>query len=306
MSEQQKIDTGFSAKYEASSQRLLKRNGRFNVKRTGITLKEGFNLYDELMVASRLNFFLFILGSYFAINIIFTMMYCIIGFDGINGLEGETHWDQALEVFFFSTQTFATVGYGTMSPNNFAINLVATFEAFIGLLSFAIATGLLYGRFARPKAKYKFSDKAIIAPYKDGRALMFRFANLRKSELTEVSVEVIIAYTQDGQRKFTVPKLEIGKINFLTTSWTIVLKTDEEKSPLIGLDKQMLQEMKPEIMILVKGFDDNFAQTISHRMSYYYDEIEIGKKFKRIMFADENGLTTVSIDALNEMEDVTL
>src|SRR5881392_1401986 len=103
-------------------------------------------------------------------------------------------WKLVKELYFFSTETFTTVGYGRVNPVGDGANVVASIEAMNGFLSFAIATGLFYGRFARPRAHLAFSDHALIAPYRGKTALMFRFVCYKDQHaLTDVSVQVNLA-----------------------------------------------------------------------------------------------------------------
>jgi len=213
-------------------------------------------------------------------------------------------------VFFFSTQTFTTVGYGRISPLGFLTSFVATFEAFIGLLSFALATGLFYGRFSRPRAFLKFSENALIAPYKDGMALMFRMAPYKNNNLSEVETKVTLAMQveEDGKRvnRFYTLDLEFSNINALALSWTIVHPIDE-KSPLYNFSYQNMVEANVEVLPYVRAFDQVFANTVMTRYSYMASEIVWGAKFKIMYHPNHDKTKTIlEISQLNDFEKVNL
>jgi inward rectifier potassium channel len=99
-------------------------------------------------------------------------------------------------------QTFTTVGYGHVSPRGFLTSFIAAVEALSGLFSFAIATGLFYGRFSQPKAHLLFSSNALIAPYKEGTALMLRFYPYKNVNLSDAEARVTLGMhvEENGQK----------------------------------------------------------------------------------------------------------
>ena len=142
-----------------------------------------------------------------------------------------------LNLFFFSTHTLTTVGYGNMYPDGPLANAIASVEALLGLMAFAIATGLLFGRFSRPSARFGFSDVMVIAPYQNGKALEFRVVNRRANNLIEAEARVMLMTVEiDGgkpKRKYQQLQLERTQVLFLPLTWTVVHPIDEN-SPLYG------------------------------------------------------------------------
>jgi inward rectifier potassium channel len=166
--------------------------------------------------------------------------------------------------FFFSVHTLTTVGYGDVYPLGMPANILAAFEAGLGLMGFALATGLLFARFSRPNAQLIFSDRMVIAPYGKGLSLQFRIANRRHNVLTDVQADMMLmTVEQDSQgqlrRNFVELKLERKKVFFLALTWTVVHPMDES-SPLWGKTAADLERLQAEVLILIKGYDDIFTQ----------------------------------------------
>jgi inward rectifier potassium channel len=213
-----------------------------------------------------------------------------------------------LNTFFFSVQTFATVGYGGIHPIGILSNIIASLESMAGILSFALATGLLYGRFSKPSAKIIFSEKAIITPHKDGTALMFRIANARSNILMEMKASAMVTFLDKGEhqfnRKYYPLNFEINFINFFPLPWTIVHPINED-SPLFQKTPEDLKKLEAEILIMIKGFDDSFSQQVITRYSYKYNEIDWEVKFIRAFTTDETGETIVNLDKISATESLS-
>ena len=250
-----------------------------------------------------------VLTFYVFINLVFACIYYIIGVEHLGGVNSVEPLDKFFDAFFFSAQTISTVGYGHISPQGFIISLMAALESLMGVIVFAVITGLLYGRFSAPKAKIMYSENAIIAPYKDGRALMFRIANKRKNQIIEVEMDVVVGMNVSENdviiRRFFGLKLETKKVNFFPLSWTLVHHINEE-SPIYNFTQSDLEEADAEIITLFKGFDDTYSQIVHARKSYMYNEIIWGKKFVSIINQNEEGKTTLAIDQINKFVDAEL
>ena len=185
---QKSVELGFG-KAEARQQRLMNKNGGYNYVRTGLPFSEQFNIYHYLINAGSVKFIGLILLWYTGINIFFTSLYFLCGASSLTGMNFNSPLQQFWEIYFFSAQTLTTVGYGRINPLGFSANFVASMEAMVGLMSFALITGLLYGRFSKPSPKIKFTEKALISPYNNGgMALMFRVANMLDSNMMDVKV----------------------------------------------------------------------------------------------------------------------
>jgi inward rectifier potassium channel len=208
-----------------------------------------------------------------------------------------------LDAFFFSAQTLTTVGYGHLSPRSHLASAVAALESLLGLLSFALATGLLYGRFSRPHAQISFSQKGVVAPYRGGTGFMFRFVNRRSNQLIEVEAAVSLSFNDaaSGIRRFVTLPLERNKINLFPTNWTVVHSIDGA-SPLQGMQDMDLRQSQAEFIVLIKAFDDTFAQTIYQRTSYTAEEVLWGHRFKPMSSYGEHGRMDVDVALLDAVE----
>ncbi|MCS7073590.1 MAG: ion channel [Bacteroidia bacterium] len=296
-------ELGFGQTASQQGNRILMRNGQFNIARIGSTSIYTFsNAYHWLITSSWATFTFIIFGFYFLINLIFAWAYYCIGVEYLN-INEKDPFHQFLEAFFFSTQTITTVGYGRINPQGIATNLVASLEAVIGLLGSALATGLLFARFSHPNAKLKYSDVAIIAPYKNSKALMFRFLNARHNHLVECEVKVILSILQQENdknvRKFINLKLELSKVNFLAMSWTVVHEINET-SPLWGLSESDLKNLEAEVLVLFQATDDTYAQVVHSRYSYTWNEIVWNAKFKPMVGNAPDGRVAVFESELSE------
>ncbi|MFL5738889.1 MAG: ion channel [Flavisolibacter sp.] len=300
-------DTGFGVLPSQIGGRFINRDGSFNLRREGWPLWKRVGIYSQLLALTRFQFLLLVFGFFLITNIIFTCLYLTAGEDQLHGLLARSEWGKVKEVFFFSTQTFTTVGYGRVNPVGDEADMIASLESLTGLLSFAVFTGLLYGRFSRPRAYIAFSEQALIAPYREGSALMFRMVPFKTNHhLTNAQVIVTITFmvTENGKSeyKFYPLKLERSKIDSFNMNWTVVHPIDQE-SPLLGLNQEDLSRSDIEIYVLVSGFDEVFSNTVMQRTSYTYKELVWGAKFRPMYRESDDGSTTIlELDKLHHYD----
>jgi inward rectifier potassium channel len=238
-------------------------------------------------------------------NVVFAMGYLACGPEALVGVEHEGIASPFWRAFFFSVQTFSTIGYGHVSPSGFAANIVVTIESLAGLLLFTIATGMLFARISRPSAKILFSEHAVVAPYRGIRAFMFRIANARSSQIVELRAKVYVTLFEgqgaNRKRGFHRLRLEYDDITFFPLNWTIVHPIDEQ-SPLAGLDAEGCVDCDVEFLILLAGTDDTFSQGVQVRSSYKAHEILWNAKFAD-MYEHGPGGDRVAID-LAKLDDI--
>jgi len=284
--------------------RLINPDGSFNIRRVGRSFD---SVYEKVLSLTWEKIIVSFFLLYFLTNALFALVFMAIGPENINGIKGETWLEKYTELIYFSIQTFTTVGYGAMSPNGLAANMFAAFVAFIGLISFAILTGLSFAKFSKPRAKILFSKNMLIAPNpkKDNsRSLQFRVVNATKSQIIDLEARVSLAWIEnvDGvmRRKFKLLDLELETIHLFPLNWTIVHSIDEN-SPLFGQNLDDLLKRKMEILILIKGFDDTYSKIIHSKKSYSCNELVDGAKFLT-MYQNSETETILHLSKLDEYE----
>jgi len=304
-------DTGFGGNPDNYGGRFVNRDGTFNVRKEGIPIFRRFSLFHTMLNLPSWKFFGALFVFYLAVNFIFACIYFVIGKAEFQGILADTPWTLFKELFFFSTETYTTVGYGRVNPVGNMANSVAAIESMLGFLSFAIATGLLYGRFSRPKSFLFFSRQALISPYKDLKAFMFRFATYKDHHtLTNVEIKVNVAMLVEEKGKMSYKfydlDLERSHVESLPMNWTVVHPLNQE-SPLFEYSAEDMKKADVEIYVTVRGFDDVYSNVVQQRTSYIYDEILFGRKFVQMYRESDDGKTTiVELQRLHEHREVKI
>src|SRR5689334_11043343 len=301
--EQPTFDPGLTQQFTGQLRRAINKDGSFNVHRRGTTWRD-VHPYLHLINMPWPGFFAIIFAGYVIVNTLFALAYFSLGPGQLQGGDASTTLDYFLNAFFFSAHTLTTVGYGSISPKGTSANIVAAIEAMVGLMGFALATGLLFGRVSRPSARIGYSEKMTVTPYLDGTSLQFRIVNQRANNLMELEAKVLFMTVEGppGQqrRDYKVLRLERHNVFFFPLTWTIVHPIDEH-SPLRGKTAQDLERFQAEILILIKGFDDTFSQTVHSRYSYRYDEIAWGARFVPAFDIDAEGALVLEVNKVGAL-----
>ena len=302
-------DTGFGTNVDSYGGRFINRDGTYNLQKTGVSFWNRFSIFHSMLNMPLWKFITVIVLFFLSINLLYTIIYLLIGVQDFQGIIAVTKWQEFKELYFVSTETCTTVGYGRVNPIGDGANMVAAIEAMSGFLSFAVATGLIYGRFAKPRSHVAFSDNALIAPYQDKTALMFRIASYKDNHnLTNVVIKVNLALQvqENGgpSYKFYSLDLERGKVDTLMMNWTVVHPIDDN-SPLLGLLEEDYKSSDVEVYVQIIGYDDVYSTTVIQRTSYTYDEIIFNAKFEIMYHESEDGKTTIlELDKLSSYRHV--
>jgi inward rectifier potassium channel len=261
--------------------RYLSREGRSNLVQYGLRRHFYTDLYHSWLRAP----WRVALGAvtllYLAVNCLFAAAYLLVG--GVENLGPRSYAD----AFFFSVQTIATIGYGHMVPISHAANALVTLESLIGLIGVAMATGLMFVKFARPTARILWSEVAVVAPFEGVPSLMLRVANQRGNQVVEAQIRVTLLVSEETSEGVAIRRnIDLHLRRSLSTvfalSWTVVHPLTPD-SPLVTHTLEQLVAGRAELIASLTGLDDAFNQTIHSRHSWAMDEIVWNARFVDIM-----------------------
>lgn len=241
----------------------------------------------------------------------FVLIYC-----GVNSLFATCYWlggpgtiqnarpGSFADAFWFSVQTFATIGYGNLAPGSTWAHLLVTFESFCGMLSVALGTGIVFTKFSLPKARVAFSSNVMLASRNGKPCLMFRIANLRGSSLLDASARahvLIDEVSSEGHRMRRNHPLELERSSMpiFLLAWTLIHPLDE-KSPLHGLTQENAGERMVTLIVNFTGVDDTMLQTVHARRLYTPDDLRFGLRFADMIDTSTPGLLVIDHSQMDE------
>ncbi|WP_152287725.1 ion channel [Flavicella marina] len=263
------------------------------------------DLYTYLLSLSWVSFLSLVTLGFILLNTFFAFIYLWIGIEHLSSLP-VGFWGDFVNAFNFSAQTITTVGYGSISPTSLLSGIVSSIEALIGLMSFSFITGLLYGRFSKPKPSVRFSRTFLVRKFEEDRALMFRLSSKRTTIMIEPEIKVTLTISESDKsgefkRSFYQLKLEREKITYLPTMWTLVHKIDHT-SPLYKYSDEELQQLKANLYILFQYHEDSFAQKVYKLHSYQFEDLQTNVQFKSSVKFSEEGQIVLDHNLLNQTE----
>jgi len=296
-------DPGLTRKFAGPVRRIINQDGTFNVRRSGTTLHD-FHPYLQLINMRWPWFIAALFLGFIVINSLFAAMYFLMPANQLSGIDDSSGLRRFLSDFFFSSHTLTTVGYGNISPAGLEANTLASLESLLGVLGFAVATGLLFGRVSRPSARIGFSGNMVVSPYQDATSLQFRVVNRRANSIVELEARLLLMTVKmengEPRRTYEGLRLERDRVLFLPLTWTVVHPIDSE-SPLWGKTAEDLVGLQTEVLILLKGHDDTFNQTVFARRSYRHDEIVWGARFAPAFSASPEGELVLELRKVGEL-----
>ncbi len=288
------------------SSRFLRPDGSFVSQRVGLGLFSSLNPFYWLIKLSWPVFFMLAAAAFLGLNLIFAGLYVLCGADALVAtVQSPALQDRFWRSFFFSVETLSTIGYGHIVPFSLLAHVLSMVQAFVGLLSVALATGLVYARFSRPTTRILFSRNALVAPFQGGWAVMFRITNGLKSEIIELEVGVTLAKFEqiEGKRtrRFYQLPLERNHVALFPLAWTLVHPITDS-SPLWGMTEQELLASEAELLIVLHGMDDVLFQRVHTRGSYKAGDVIWHAKFVDMYLRDRPGVVAVDVSRVGLFE----
>lgn len=208
--------------------------------------------------------------------------------------------------FFFSVETLATVGYGEMHPATFYGHLVSMIEIFVGLMSLALITGLMFARFSRPQARFLFTKIGVVRPIAGKPTLIFRAANERQNVVQDASARLRMLrdeVTEEGYRIRRIVDLPLLRSQhpMFGLGWTIMHVIDAA-SPLSSETPESLSNSKTWFVLSLSGTDENTGQTLMARTEYSSADIQWNATFHDILEEAPDGTIHVDYSKFHDTE----
>ncbi len=238
---------------------------------------------------------------YCAVNALFALAY----WAGGPGTVLNAHPGSFADDFWFSVETFATIGYGNMAPGTTYAHLLVTVESFAGMLAVALGTGILFAKFSRPMARVGFSKNAVVSQRNGQPCLMWRLANQRGNALLDASMQahaLMDDISSEGHRMRRVHALELERTGMpmFTLAWTCIHHLDE-KSPLFGLNVENAAERLVGLIVSFSGVDDTMVQTVHARQLYNPEDLRFGVRFVDMIDSSTPGTLVIDHAQLHEL-----
>lgn len=296
-------DFGLGNRVGVQGERLLNANGSLNVVRRGM---RAWSPYQSLIEMNWGAFFLLIFTYYVLMNGLFGLIVVALGVENVAGIKPGTFAQNLEQAFFFSIQTFTTVGYGGMMPSGTPAHIMAAIIALVGNISFALSTGLFFARFSKPRAQILFSKNALITKHRNNNepTLQFRIVNIRNNKIINLKAKVLFSWSEEHkgrrERRFKMLPLERDEVTLFPLNWTLVHYIDEN-SPLHQKSKEQLVKEHAEILIQMEGYDETFAQNVHINSSYIAKDLLCDQQFVP-MYYSEGGKTILELDKIHEVE----
>jgi inward rectifier potassium channel len=219
-----------------------------------------------------------------------------------NSIEGRTPSFE--EAFHFSVQTMSTIGYGSLSPSGTAANLIVFIESFIGLISVAIVTGIVFARISRPQAKIRFSKNVLRTKFDGVDSLCFRIGNTRGNDIVEAKVHLsalINEVTEEGEKIRRIHNLSLVRnySPFFRLSWFVIHRIDKN-SPFH--DHLRLDEKFEGLMATVTGHDGTYSTTVYDQKFYEKSDLISNRYFADIMPEGRSDSIGVNYEKFDELK----
>jgi inward rectifier potassium channel len=277
------------------------RLGSLEFKKKGVSRFDVRDPYHLAIALTWPQFFAILLIFYLLVNVAFATFFWLVP-----GSVANARPYSFPDAFFFSIETLATVGYGEMYPATLYGHVIAATEIICGLGFTAILTGLTFVRFSRPRAKFVFAGRPVVAMHNDKPTLMLRVGNGRAYVLLDATAKLnllLTVTTAEGKlfRRALELRLERAHIPVFPLTWTLMHVMDE-RSPLYGFDAAQVVAARAQLLVTLEARDPTLATSVYETRSYAPEDIRFGTRYVDAISTDESGTTTADLTKIGEME----
>ncbi len=298
------VDTSGPVKVSGPRARIIPQRGaQMGLLRVGLRSAWWSDAYHRALTLRWRGFLAVAAGVYLATNVVFAGLYSLQPGSIANARPGSL-----VDAFFFSIETFGTIGYGVLSPATLYANVLMTIETLCSIMLIALTTGLMFARVSRPTARVLFSRVAVVAPYNGQPTLMVRMGNERMNQILQAEVGLTMVrneHTTEGtyMRRFYDLKLARARTPIFAMSF-LVLHTIDRSSPLFGATHESLVDEEVEILVTVTGLDETMSQTVHARASYLPEEVLFGRRYANIFGVTSDGRRAIDYRRFHDTEEV--
>jgi inward rectifier potassium channel len=259
---------------------------------------EQWDLYHNLLKISWVKVFLVYVVAFLTVNLVFASLYLLVPGSISSPANDFT------SAYFFSVQTFSTVGYGIIAPVSLYGNIIVVLEIMTGVVSMAVTTGLVFAKFSRPSAKIIYSKNMLLTKFDGDNVLMFRMANARSNNIISANVELHYIYSTISPEgvsivRFLPLKLIKNYSPVFSLTWSVFHIVDAE-SPFFGKKPEEIKALTNELVVILKGTDGTFSQNIYDMYRYQIDDILFNQYFVDVLERLENGTRVIDYNKFHQ------
>jgi len=281
----------------------MRENRAPRVRALGRTRGSLSDFYHQMLRFTWPQLMLFFTMGFMGLNLLFACLYSLDP-QGISRSADPVQAPPFWREFFFSVHTVATIGYGNVYPVSLYVNILVVVEITLGVLFFALATGIAFARFSRPTARVLFSNVAVVTEIGGIPTLMFRAANQRHNFIFEAhaNVSVLMDETVDGfaMRRFQDLELVRSSTPVFALTWSVMHRIDQ-RSPLRPWLKDQCVPKDAEIIVVLSGTDGRTGQTMYSRWAYSQSDLRWDSRFVDILGEAEDGGRTIDYDRFHDV-----
>jgi len=288
---------------DARLTRAMREDRAPRVRALGRTRGSLSDFYHQMLRFTWPQLMLFFTMGFMGLNLLFACLYSLDP-QGISRSADPVQAPPFWREFFFSVHTVATIGYGNVYPVSLYVNILVVVEITLGVLFFALATGIAFARFSRPTARVLFSNVAVVTEIGGIPTLMFRAANQRHNFIFEAhaNVSVLMDETVDGfaMRRFQDLELVRSSTPVFALTWSVMHRIDQ-RSPLRPWLKDQCVPKDAEIIVVLSGTDGRTGQTMYSRWAYSQSDLRWDSRFVDILGEAEDGGRTIDYDRFHDV-----